>query len=222
MALHHSWNLTPKQAILLQGKLASRVVRENRLGKIRRVAGADVAFSPDGKQVIAGIILLEFPSLKIIERVQARSPLQFPYIPGLLTFREGPALEEAWNKLSLPPDLIFFDGQGLAHPRRLGIASHMGLIWDVPSIGCAKSRLCGQGRAPGFSRGAWTRLKDKGEVIGAILRSRSGVKPLYVSIGHRVDLKTAVAWTLACHDGTRLPKPTREADRYVRELKRKF
>lgn len=216
----HSWKVSPKQAILLQKKLASRVERKNRLGEVRYVAGADLAFSVDGKRAIAAIILFEFPSLKILQKVYATSPLTFPYVPGLLTFREGPALARAWKKLKIKPDLIFFDGQGFAHPRRMGIASHMGLILGVPSIGCAKSRLCGEETAPGFSRGKWTPLKDKEEVVGVVLRSRDGVKPIYVSIGHRVDLKTAVTWTLACHDGTRIPKPTREADRYVRELKR--
>lgn len=219
MGRKHSWKLTPSEARRLQEKLAPQVVTRSRPGPIRRVAGADVAFSRDGKRAIAGMVLMEFPSLQITECVHATAPLAFPYVPGLLTFREGPALERAFKKLSRRPDLVFFDGQGLAHPRRIGIASHMGLLWNIPSIGCAKSRLCGEESAPGLRRGAWTPLKDKGEVIGAVLRTRHGVKPVYISVGHLIDLETALAMTLACHDGTRIPKPTREADHLVGRLK---
>ena len=181
-----------------------------------------MAFTQDKKKAIAGVILFDYPSLEEKERVYALAPLKFPYIPGLLSFREGPVLQKAFAKLRNPVDLIFFDGQGVAHPRRLGIASHMGILLDRPSIGCAKSRLCGVEKIPKEKRGLWTPLKDKDEIIGAVLRTRDGVKPLYVSVGHRVDLPTAIEWTLNCHDGTRIPKPTREADRWVGELKRKL
>jgi len=215
-----SWNISIAQARRLQSKLAGRVVRQNKFGKISRVAGADVAFSDDGKKAIAAIVLMDFPSLDILETVHAEAPLIFPYVPGLLTFREGRVLEKAFQKLSQKPHLIFFDGQGLAHPRRIGIASHLGLIWNIPSVGCAKSRLCGIEIAPGPRRGQWSPLKDKGELVGAVLRTRDRVRPMYVSVGHRIDLPTAIKMTLACHDGTRIPKPTREADRIVAILKR--
>jgi deoxyribonuclease V len=147
-------------------------------------------------------------------------PLKFPYVPGLLSFREIPALLKAFAKLKRRPDLVFVDGQGLAHPRRLGIASHLGLWLDLPTIGCAKSRLCGEYREPGKKRGNFSPLLDRGEEIGAVLRSKDEVSPLFVSVGHRIGLASAIRLTLACHEGRRIPAPTRQADRLVAEVKR--
>lgn len=217
-----SWKLSPKAAVAWQRDWAEKIETSPRLPQVKRIAGVDVAFTRDKSRAIAGIIVYSYPGLKEVERVYATAPLDFPYVPGLLSFREGPVIERAYKKLSQAPHLMLFDGQGVAHPRGMGLASHMGLVLDRPSIGCAKSRLCGEAMEPPAGRGSWTPLKFKGQVVGAVLRTRDGVKPMYISVGHRVDLATAIHWVLSCHDGTRLPKPTREADRWVAELKKKF
>ncbi|MCE9624053.1 MAG: deoxyribonuclease V [Deltaproteobacteria bacterium] len=215
----HSWELSPKQAVELQKELAPQVVIRDDFGEIRCVAGADMAISRDKKYGYAGVLLFQFPSLVEIDRVHAKVPLKFPYVPGLLSFREIPVLLEAFKKLKGRPDLVFVDGQGIAHPRRLGIASHLGICLDLPTVGCGKSRLCGEYREPGPKRGDFSDLSDKGEVIGAVLRTKEGVSPIFLSTGHRVSLRSALRLTLACHQGRRIPKPTREADRYVAKVK---
>jgi len=209
----HGWDLTPKEAIALQTALRGRVVRKDRIGAVRRVAGVDVGFEQDGRVTRAAVAVLDFPDLALVEQVVVRAATAFPYVPGLLSFREAPAVLAAFEGIRVAPDLILYDGQGIAHPRRFGIASHVGLLLDCPSIGVAKSRLVGEHRMPATRRGAWTPLRDAGEVIGAVLRTRAGVKPLYVSIGHRVSLETAVRWTLACVTRYRLPETTRWAHR---------
>jgi deoxyribonuclease V len=209
----HGWDLTPKEAIALQTALRGRVVRKDRIGAVRRVAGVDVGFEQDGRVTRAAVAVLDFPDLALVEQVVVRAATAFPYVPGLLSFREAPAVLAAFEEIRVAPDLILYDGQGIAHPRRFGIASHVGLLLDCPSIGVAKSRLVGEHRMPATRRGAWTPLRDAGEVIGAVLRTRAGVKPLYVSIGHRVSLETAVRWTLACVTRYRLPETTRWAHR---------
>jgi deoxyribonuclease V len=157
--------------------------------------------------------VLDFPGLALVDRSVIRVPTRFPYVPGLLSFREAPAVLAAFGRLATAVDLILYDGQGIAHPRRFGIASHVGLVLDCPSIGVAKTRLIGAHRAPADRRGAWARLVDGGETIGAVLRTRRGVKPVYVSIGHRVSLESAVRWTMACCTKYRLPETTRHAHR---------
>jgi deoxyribonuclease V len=209
----HGWDLTPKDAIALQTALRGRVVREDRIGVVRRIAGVDVGFEQDGRVTRAAVAVLEYPGLALAEQVVVRVATTFPYVPGLLSFREAPAVLAAFEKVRAAPDLILYDGQGIAHPRRFGIASHVGLLLDCPSIGVAKSRLVGAHKMPANRRGAWTPLRDAGEVIGAVLRTRAGVKPLYVSIGHRVSLETAVRWTLTCVTRYRLPETTRWAHR---------
>lgn len=209
----HGWDLTPKDAIALQTALRGRVVREDRIGVVRRIAGVDVGFEQDGRVTRAAVAVLEYPGLALAEQVVVRVATTFPYVPGLLSFREAPAVLAAFEKVRAAPDLILYDGQGIAHPRRFGIASHVGLLLDCPSIGVAKSRLVGAHKMPANRRGAWTPLRDAGEVIGAVLRTRAGVKPLYISIGHRVSLETAVRWTLACVTRYRLPETTRWAHR---------
>jgi deoxyribonuclease V len=209
----HGWDLTPKEAIALQTALRGRVVRKDRIGAVRRVAGVDVGFEQDGRVTRAAVAVLDFPDLALVEQVVVRAATAFPYVPGLLSFREAPAVLAAFEEIRVAPDLILYDGQGIAHPRRFGIASHVGLLLDCPSIGVAKSRLVGEHRMPATRRGAWTPLRDAGELIGAVLRTRAGVKPLYVSIGHRVSLETAVRWTLACTTRYRLPETTRWAHR---------
>lgn len=219
----HEWDLSPKDAIALQRALADAVVRSDRLGPgwrraIKRVAGVDAAFADGGRVIRAAAVVLDYPGLRLADQVLIERPTAFPYVPGLLSFREVPALLEAVRQLPMMPDLILCDGHGYAHPRRFGLACHLGLWLDIPAIGVAKSRLTGSHDEPGLAKGdaAWL-LADKaappGERIGAVLRTRERVKPVYVSAGHRVSLKTAVALTLACVTRYRLPEPTRLADK---------
>jgi deoxyribonuclease V len=219
--LDHRWDLTPTEAVELQRELADRVETVDRLaGPPRLVAGADISLDARAGLGFAGVVVFELPRLAEVERVSAVGALSFPYVPGLLSFREGPLLLAAFARLRSLPDVLMFDGQGIAHPRRLGLAAHLGLLLDAPSVGVAKSRLCGAHREPGRRKGSRAALRDSGETIGAVLRTRDGVKPVFVSAGHRVSLDTAVRLTLACTDGYRIPKPTRIADRFVGELRR--
>ena len=207
----HPSTLAPRQAFELQRELAQKVVVENCLGEVRTVAGVDVGIK--GGEARAAVVVLEYPSLQPIDQATANLPVEMPYIPGLLAFREGPAILEALRQLSTVPDCLIFDGQGLAHPRRLGIASHIGVLLDRPSIGCAKSRLCGIAAEPAEEAGSYTFLYDGEEVIGAAVRTRTRVSPVYVSIGHRVDLETAIKLVLNCCRGRRLPETSRLAHR---------
>ncbi|MCP5365040.1 MAG: deoxyribonuclease V [Hyphomicrobiales bacterium] len=209
----HDWDVTPKQAIHLQKQFAGDVVHEDRFDSLRWVAGVDVAYGRRGGPARAGVVLFDLAELRVVERTSAVLPATFPYVPGLLTFREAPAAIAALDRLQQRPELLLCDGQGVAHPRRIGFASHLGLFLDLPAIGVGKSRLVGQHDEPGPSCGDWTPLRDKGEIIGAVLRSRPGCKPIYVSIGHRVSLATAVDIVLKCLRGYRLPEPIRAADR---------
>lgn len=189
-------------------------------GKVRTVAGADCAFLAGGSKIIAVAMLCDAESMAPITSVSEVRPCRFPYVPGLLSFREAPAVIAAVKKLSARPDLLMCDGQGLAHPRGLGLACHVGLLLDVPAIGVAKSRLCGEHHMPATQRGRKTQLRFNGHVVGMVVRTRTGVKPLYVSVGNRVTLAQAVRWTLGCCRGFRMPEPTRQAHRYVSELKK--
>ncbi len=218
----HDWNLAPREAIALQRRLAGRVEREDRLGPVRHIAGVDIGFEQRGEITRAAVVVLAWPAqesgeFEVVERMVHREPTRMPYIPGLLSFREVPAALGAFAKLTVRPELVMVDGQGVAHPRRVGVASHLGLWLDLPTIGVAKSRLCGRHGEPGPERGDWTPLTDgpEDEVIGAVLRSRVGVKPLFVSSGHRVSLATALEWVTACLRRTKLPEPTRLADRFA-------
>ncbi len=196
---------------MLQRELASRVIREPTFDQVETIAGVDASFR-DGL-AHAAICLFRYPELECLETVTVVRPIDFPYVPGLLGFREVPALLEAFERLERLPDLILVDGHGLAHPRRFGIASHLGVVLDRPTIGCAKSLLVGEHRLPARRRGSRTRLLHRGEVVGTCLRTRDGVKPVYASIGHRVDLATAVRVILRCATRYRLPEPIRAADR---------
>lgn len=209
----HDFDLTPKAAIALQKELAGRIERQDRLGDIRLLAGIDVGFEDAGQTTRAAVVILEAATLTVVDQAVARRPTTFPYIPGLLSFREIPAVLEAFAGLNRQPDLLMVDGQGIAHPRRLGIASHLGLLLDLPAIGVGKSRLVGQAEEPGHDKGCWTPLVDKGETIGAVLRSRTGIAPLYISLGHRISLETALAWTQRALTRYRLPETTRAAHR---------
>lgn len=218
--LSNRWDVTPAEARQIQLSLRDRVELRDRLGRVSRVAGADVALDLARGQAIAGVVVYSFPAMEELERVSARQRLSFPYIPGLLSFREMPAILAAFERVRREPDLIFYDGQGYAHPRRFGIACHLGVVLDCPTIGCAKSRLIGEHEEPPAERGGWTPLEDNGERIGAVVRTRTNVKPIFVSQGHRVSLARAIELTLAVSDGYRIPRPTREADHFVGAVKR--
>ena len=209
----HSWRVTAQEAIAIQDSLRDQVVREDRFGAIKTVAGIDVGFEDGGGVTRAAVVVLRYPELELAETAVIRRPTTFPYIPGLLSFREGPAVLEAIDRLRALPDLLICDGQGFAHPRRLGLACHLGLWTGLPSIGAAKSRLIGQHESIGEKRGDWQPLWDAGELIGAALRTRPGAKPLYISTGHRIGLETAIGMVLACTRAYRLPEPTRQAHR---------
>jgi len=220
--LETRWNVTPQEAMRLQESLRERVELEDRFGALRHVAGADLAFDPATEVAFAGVIVYRFPGLEEVERRTARRKLRFPYVPGLLSFRECPILLAAFARLETEPDLVLIDGHGRAHPRRFGIACHMGILFDKPTIGCAKSRLVGEHQEPDERPGSTSPLMLEGERLGVVLRTRDRVRPIYVTTGHRVSLDTAVSLVKQCLDGFRIPKPTREADHYVRDLRRAY
>jgi deoxyribonuclease V len=221
--LYHGAPPSREEAEAIQRELQGRVITQNRFEEIKTIAGADLAVIGDEKKLVCGIIVFSYPELREIERASGRVDERFPYIPGLLAFREGPAIIEAFMKLQSKPDLIMVDGQGIAHPRGLGIASHVGVILDIPSIGVAKQRLYGKHNEPPNSNGAWTPLIDSrtGKTIGAVLRTKKGTKPVFVSIGHKINLGTALKITRQCVTGYRIPEPTRQADIFVAKLKTK-
>ena len=213
------WPGQTADAIKRQQDLAPRIEQADRFGPVRLVGGADVAFEANGDITRAAMVVMTFPTLELVTSAVARMPTEFPYVPGLLSFREVPALMEAHAALDAHPDLLLVDGHGYAHPQRLGIASHLGLELDVPTVGVAKSRLIGEYAEPESGKGASTPLiddrkgKGAGETIGTVLRTRSNVKPVFVSIGHRISLSTAVDVVMACTPQYRLPEPIRLADR---------
>jgi len=206
----------------LQERLRERVVLEDHFERIRFVAGADIAFDPETDTAFAGVVVYRFPELEEVERRMARRKLQFPYVPGLLSFRESPILIAAFARLKTEPDLLLIDGHGLAHPRLFGIACHIGVLFDKPAIGCAKSLLVGKAGEPAAKAGSSAPLEFDGERVGTVLRTRDNTRPIFVTQGHRVSLATAVKLVRQCLDGYRIPKPTREADRYVRDLRRAY
>lgn len=216
------WKITPREAIQLQARLRERVVLEDAFRQIRFVAGADMAFDPETEEAFAGVIVYRFPQLEEVERRMARRRLQFPYVPGLLSFREIPILMAAFARLKTEPDLLLIDGHGRAHPRLFGIACHVGVLFDKPAIGCAKSLLVGEAAEPGWKSGSTAPLNHHGETLGTVLRTRDNTRPIFVTQGHRVSLETAVKLVLKCIDGYRIPRPTREADHYVRDLRRAY
>ncbi|MDN5849340.1 MAG: deoxyribonuclease V [Nitrococcus sp.] len=209
----HDWAVTPKQAIALQRKLAARVLLQPGPKNVRCIAGVDTGFVDHGRTARAAVVVLSFPQLAPLEIQTAFEPTPFPYIPGLLSFRELPAVLRALEKLSALPDLVLCDGQGIAHPRRLGIAAHLGVVTGLRTIGVGKSRLIGEYREPGQEKGCVVPLMDAQQRIGSVVRTRTAVRPLFVSPGHRTDHDRAVQWTLACTRRYRLPEPIRMADR---------
>jgi deoxyribonuclease V len=219
----HDWPQTGREAVALQRTLASRVLLADRLPRpLRTVAGVDVSYEKHGDLFHAVVLVLSFPGLAPVEEASASARCSFPYVPGLLSFREIPVLLEAFRRLATVPDAVLVDGQGIAHPRRLGLASHLGLWLELPTVGCAKSRLCGEHPPPGRCKGDRVPLRLDGEEVGAVLTTRDGVKPLYVSPGHRVDPAAATDLVLACTTRYRLPEPTRLAHLATNRLRREF
>ncbi len=232
----HSWNLSYEQATDLQERLACKVRRTPLKRTPETVAGIDCAFSKDGEKILAVVVVLKFDSMEVVETADAVREATFPYIPGLLSFREAPVCLAAVEKLAKQPDVFIIDGQGIAHPRRLGLAAHLGLFFDKPTIGCAKSRLIGQFEEPPREKGRYSLLTDSpgtnrranceqraasNDIIGAVLRTRANVKPVFVSVGHKCLLEDAIRITLACTSKYRLPEPTRLAHQLVGRLKPK-
>ncbi|HSW45979.1 MAG TPA: deoxyribonuclease V [Phycisphaerae bacterium] len=213
--LIHRWSMTPRSAIRLQQRLADRIQIEPLKRKVRLVAGVDVAFSPDGQRCLAGVVVYDIENAAAIEQRLAWRPVRFPYVPGLLSFREAPAALAAIRKLRCEPDVFLFDAQGFAHPRRLGLASHVGLLIDCPAVGCAKSLLCGDYAEPAPRAGRHSPLVHKGEVVGVVLRTRDNIKPVFVSVGHRATLADAICVVQACVTRFRLPEPARLAHQLV-------
>lgn len=217
----HDWDAPPKEAVAIQNRLARQIVLEPRNEPPQIVAGADIAFDTASGAAFAVVVLLQFPSLQPAGKFAVEGTVKFPYVPGLLSFREAPLLLRAFEQVEPAPDLIFFDGQGLAHPRKLGLASHLGLFLDCPTVGCAKSRLTGHYEEPGQRRGSVSPLlNDAGEPLGAVVRTRDNCKPIFVSPGHKIDIDSAVRWTLQCTTRYRIPEPTRLAHNLVGEYKR--
>ncbi len=207
----HNWRVSTAQAKEIQTELAAEVLRVGNITAPRFIAGVDISVNRWSKTGTGAVVVLSYPALELIEAQVVTDLIDFPYIPGLLSFREAPLILAAFEKIHVHPDLVLVDGQGIAHPRRIGIASHLGLLLGIPTVGCAKSRLCGEHEAPATEAGSCAELMDGGEVIGAVLRTKANVKPLYISIGHMIDLPSAINWVMACCRGYRLPEPARLA-----------
>src|SRR5690349_1988616 len=211
----HPWNLTPEEAIALQRDLAKQIVLEDCLGEVQHVAGVDMAINEGNGMARAAVVLLSYPELEVVEKHIYEEPIRMPYVPGLLSFREAPAVLGALHKLRQRPDLVMVDGMGIAHPRRIGIASHLGLWLNIPTIGCGKSLLTGKydKAALGEEAGSWVPLIDKKEVIGGVVRTRTRVNPMFISPGHLISVETSIDYVLKCCRGYRLPETTRLADK---------
>jgi deoxyribonuclease V len=211
IARQYDWRVSTARAREIQLELATQIIRQGKADSLRYIAGADIAVNRFAKTGTAAVVVLSYPEMKVVETRSITAKIEFPYVPGLLTFREAPLVLAAFEKLTLTPDLVLVDGQGIAHPRRIGLASHLGLCLGLPTIGCAKSRLIGEHGEPGIKAGSYAELVDNAEVIGVALRTKTAVKPLYVSIGHLIDLPVAIRCVLECCRGFRLPEPTRLA-----------
>ena len=216
----HPWDVSSEEAVEIQNRLRSQLDLQSEPQSIETVAGVDVSYDKGSDWLSAAVVVLQFPSLQIVETAAVTARVPFPYIPGLLSFRESPVVIQAWEKLKVKPDCLICDGQGFAHPRRLGIASHLGLWLDIPSIGCAKSLLVGTYKEPRPKRGNVEPLYHRREQVGVILRTKDGVEPVFISQGHRISLKKAIEVVLACCTKYRLPEPTRQAHLLVNEIRR--
>jgi deoxyribonuclease V len=219
--LSHRWDLSEQEAAALQSNLSTLVVSEDRLPQnIRKIAGVDVAYDNTGPQAYAAISVMDAGSGEVEDVITVTAESPFPYLPGLFSFREIPALVAAFEKLDVRPDLVICDGQGIAHPRGFGLASHLGVLYDFPTIGCAKTRLVGESSEPGPLRGDWAPLVWDGRLCGAVLRTQDRVKPVYVSPGHRISVLMACEWVLRLCPRYRIPEPLRFADQAVNRMKR--
>lgn len=215
----HRWDVGPRRAASLQAAMRGRLLLRGGPRAVRLVAGADVSFDRTGGPLHAAVVVLDMKTMQRVDAAAASAPARFPYVPGLLSFREAPVILKAFSRLRVVPDLLLCDGQGTAHPRGFGLACHLGLALDLPAIGCAKSRLVGSHAEPGPLRGDRVPLIFDGRPVGAVVRTRDRVAPLYVSPGHRISLPAAIRWTLACCRGVRIPEPTRQAHREVNRLR---
>lgn len=219
--IQHSWKVTYQEAVALQEKLQKKVqYTALPLKDIQYLAAADISFRKKSPILFAAVILFSFPELHKIEEYTARDQVPYPYVPGLLSFREIPVLLPLFARLTPLPDVILVDGQGVAHPRRFGIASHLGLLLNLATIGCAKSRLCGEYTAPPKQKGDWVSLTHQGAEIGRVLCTKSGVKPIFVSVGHQVDLDSAVTIVMKTVTKYRIPEPLRQAHLLVNQIRR--
>lgn len=217
----HSWDMTAKEAIALQKLLAQRIRLDFRLpDPVRYVAGVDVSYRRGGVEFFAAVVVLQLPDMKVVEQVTASARGTFPYIPGLLSFRELPVVLQAFKKLQTIPDVVLVDGQGIAHPRHMGLASHLGLWLDRPTVGCAKSKLCGEHDPPGRQRGDRVPLVFENAIVGTVLTTRSGIKPLYVSPGYLLDVPACAELVMDCLGRYRLPEPTRLAHHLANQARR--
>jgi deoxyribonuclease V len=213
---HHSWNLTYRQAAGIQKDLVKKLVLHDCFGRVKKIAGVDAKYEKHSYTLVvtAAVLVFSYPGFDLIEANISSSNLKYPYIPGLLVFREGPVIEKCFGKVRNTPDLVFFDGHGYSHPRRMGLASHMGLLLDLPSIGCAKSKLCGDYEEPSEEEGSFSFIHHNDEVIGAAVRTRKNTKPVFISAGHKISLETAVKFALQS-SRFRIPEPTRLAHNYL-------
>jgi len=219
----HKWDLTPKEAIQVQNDLKDRLASNWKESPVLTVAGTDVSFSKEDNMLYAGIVVFSYPELEIVEQSSYTCEAAFPYVPGLLSFREIPPLLEAFKKLKTAPGVIICDGQGLAHPRGFGLASHLGLILDIPTIGCAKSRLVGETyKDLGANKGNFVNLYFKGRLVGAVLRTKDSVSPLYISVGNNIDLMKCIEIVLSCCTKYRLPETTRASHNLVNKVRKEF
>jgi deoxyribonuclease V len=211
MRLLHSWKVSVEEAIQIQEALRNRIIAKKTFSKIKTIGAGDVAYSKSGNLLFGAIVVLSFPQMEILDTATSVGKVSFPYIPTLLSFREGPILAKTFQKLKVNPDVMIYDGQGVAHPRGMGLASHMGLWFDLPSIGCAKTPLLEEFISPGSFRGSFEWIRRKGKKVGAVLRTKENVKPLFVSPGHRIDLLTSIHLILESCRGFRIPEPLRKA-----------
>jgi deoxyribonuclease V len=214
----HSWNVSADEAIQIQENLRSRIILKTDFSKVRTIGGGDVAYSKKRNLLFGAIVVLSFPQMDTLDIAKAYGMVRFPYIPGLFSFREGPILIKTFQRLKTKPDVMLYDGQGIAHPREFGLASHMGLWLDLPSVGCAKTPLVDEFTSPGSSKGSFELIRRKGKEVGVVLRTKDNVKPLFVSPGHRIDLPTSIQLILESCQGFRIPEPLRQAHHVSREI----
>ena len=215
----HNWNITIEKARAIQLELNEKILLQKLTAPIRLIAGADVSYSKKVDMCFAAVTVFQFPEMKVVEQTNSTGLLSFPYVSGYLTFREAPILLSAFEKVENAPDLVLFDGQGIAHPRRMGLAAHLGIILDLPSVGCAKSLLVGKFKNPREERGSWTELIYQNTQIGAVVRTRDGVKPVFVSPGFKITIEEAVEWILKTCSGYRIPEPIRTSHLEVNQLR---